>query len=56
LAVAQRIAAAAPVAQGDVEKTIRAEAQLAAIVIGEGLVHDQQDALAGGIGNVRIGG
>ena len=49
-AVVEWIAAAAAVPQSDVEKAIGAEHQLAALMVGERLVYDQQDAFA-----VRVG-
>ena len=45
LAVAQGVAAAAAVAEGEVEHAVRPEGQLPAVVVGEGLRHLQQDLL-----------
>ncbi len=54
LAVAQGIAAAAAVAQTDVEIAVRAKGQLAAVVVLEGLVDDQELLLAGRVGPVGV--
>ncbi len=56
LAVALRVAAAAAVAEGDVEVTIRPEHDVAAIVVGVGLVDGQDDALAIGVRLVGVAG
>ena len=46
LAVADRVAAAAAVAEADVEVAVGADGELAAVVVGEGLLDDQQLAAA----------
>jgi hypothetical protein len=48
--------AAAAVADRDVEKTIRPEGHLPPFVIGERLIYGQQNSLAGGVGQVGVGG
>src|SRR5262249_51876573 len=56
LSVALWIASAATVAETDVEKTVLAECQAAAVVIRKRLVDGEQNVLGAGIGEVRICG
>ena len=55
LAVSEWIAAAAAITKSDIQKAVRPKHQLAAFVIGERLVDDEQDAFAVGIGLVGVG-
>ena len=50
------VAAAAAVAQGQIEHAVGAEGELAAVVVGEGLGNRQQHLFAGGQGEVWVGG
>src|SRR6266566_15685 len=54
LSIALRVSLVPTVAEADVEETIRPESELAAIVIVEGLVDDQEGAFAGSIRLVSI--
>ena len=55
LAVLQRVAATAAVAQPDVQVAVRAEGQLPAVVVGERVGQREQDALAGRVGRLQVG-
>ena len=56
LASPTRVALAAAVTQADVQHSIRAEQDLAAVVVGERLLHGEKHRLAGGVRQVRIPG
>ena len=56
LAPPARIAIAAAVTQADVQHPIRAEQDLAAVVVRERLLRGEQHRLAGGVGPVGIAG
>jgi hypothetical protein len=54
LAVALRVAARAAVPQRDVEAAVVAEGEPAAVVVGEGLAHEEQLALAARVGLLGV--
>ncbi len=56
LAAAKRIVARAAVAKAEIQITVRAKHQFAALVIAERLLHFQQNALGCQIGQIRVGG
>ena len=56
LGVVLRVAAAAAITQGDVEVAVGAKMDVAGVVVGVGLVDGEENAFAGGVGDVGVAG